>query len=96
MLLLRADERRGQDWIRPELGLSARTVSAILRRHPVPYLRECDRLTGEVIRASKATAVRYEHDHPGSLVHMAVQMVGRIHHHGGWEAHGRAMGSPAQ
>ena len=86
------DERRGQDWIGPELGLPARTVSAILRRHQVPYLRECDPLTGEVIRASKTTAVRYEHDHPGSLVHMDVKKVGRIHDGGGWKAHGRAMG----
>ena len=59
VLQLRADERRGQDWIGPELGLSARTVSAILRRHRVPYLHECDPLTGEVIRSSKATTVRY-------------------------------------
>ena len=49
----------------PSSGIPARTVSAILRRHQVPYLRECDPLTGEVIRASKTTAVRYEHDHPG-------------------------------
>jgi transposase InsO family protein len=93
VLQLRADERRGQDWIGPELGLSPRTVSAILRRHRVPYLRECDPLTGQVIRASKATAVRYEHDRPGSLVHMDVKKVGRIHDGGGWKAHGRAMGS---
>ncbi len=93
MLQLRADERRGQDWIGPELGLSARTVSAILRRHRVPYLHECDPLTGEVIRSSKATTVRYEHDHPGSLVHMDVKKVGRIHDGGGWKAHGRAMGT---
>lgn len=93
MLQLRADERRGQDWIGPELGLPARTVSAILRRHRVPYLRECDPLTGEVIRASKTTAVRYEHDHPGSLVHMDVKKVGKIPDGGGWKAHGRQMGS---
>lgn len=93
VLQLRADERRGQDWIGPELGLPARTVSAILRRHRVPYLRECDPLTGEVIRASKTTAVRYEHDHPGSLVHMDVKKVGKIPDGGGWKAHGRQMGS---
>lgn len=62
MLELRREQRRGQDWIGPELGLPARTVSAILRRHEVPYLRECDPLTGEVILASKTTAVRYERD----------------------------------
>jgi len=92
VLQLRLEERRGQDWIGPELGLPARTVSAILRRHRVPYLRECDPLTGEVIRASKTTAVRYEHDRPGSLIHMDVKKVGRIHDGGGWKAHGREHG----
>ena len=93
MLQLRHQQRRGQDWLGPELGIPPRTVSTILRRHGVPYLRECDPLTGEVIRSSKQTAVRYEHDHPGSLVHMDVKKVGRIHDGGGWKAHGRAMGS---
>jgi transposase len=64
VLQLRRQERRGQDWIGPELGLAPRTVSAILRRHQVPLLRECDPLTGEVIRSSKTTAVRYEHPIP--------------------------------
>ena len=90
VLELRATQRRGQDWIGPELGVPARTVSAILRRHQVPYLRECDPLTGEVIRASKTTTVRYEHDHPGSLAHMDVKKVGRLRDGGGWKALGRA------
>ena len=93
MLALRRSQRRGQDWIGPELGLAPRTVSAILRRHGEPYLRECDPLTGEVIRASKTTAVRYERDTPGDLVHMDVKKLGRIPHGGGWKAHGRTMGS---
>jgi hypothetical protein len=76
VLELRHENRRGQDWIGAELGLAPRTVSAILRRHHVPYLRECDPLTGEVIRASKTTAVRYEHPYPGSLVHMDVKKIG--------------------
>lgn len=95
VLKLRHEKRRGQDWIGPELGVAPRTVSTILRRHGVPYLRECDPLTGEVIRASKTTAVRYEHDYPGSLTHMDVKKVGRIHPGGGWKAHGRAMGTTA-
>ena len=92
VLQLRFAERRGQDWIGPELGVPARTVSTILRRHQVPYLRECDPLTGELIRASKATAVRYERDRPGELVHMDVKKIGRIPDGGGWKAHGRQMG----
>jgi transposase InsO family protein len=90
VLDLRHAQRRGQDWLGPELGIPARTVSAILRRHRVPYLRECDPLTGEVIRSSKATAVRYEHDHPGSLAHMDVKKLGKIPDRGGWRARGRA------
>lgn len=54
----RIEQRRGQDWLGPELGIPARTVSRVLRRHNLPRLRECDPLTGEVIRASKTTAVR--------------------------------------
>lgn len=89
---LRQTARRGQDWIGPELGLPARTVSAILRRYQVPYLRECDPLTGVVIRASKMTAIRYERARPGELIHMDVKKIGRIPDGGGWKAHGKQMG----
>jgi len=93
VLAARVEHRRGQDWIGPELGVAPRTVSRILRRHHVPRLVECDPLTGEVIRASKTTAVRYERDRPGELVHMDVKKIGRIPDGGGWRAHGRQMGS---
>ena len=53
---------------------------------------ECDPMTGEVIRASKTTAVRYERDRPGELVHMDVKKIGRIPDGGGWRAHGREHG----
>lgn len=86
-------ERRGPDWIAAELGVPARTVTRILRRHDRPRLHECDPVTGEVIRASKATAIRYERERPGELVHMDVKKIGRIPPGGGWKAHGRAMGS---
>jgi len=92
---LRRSARRGQDWIGAELGLPARTVSAILRRHQLPYLRDCDPLTGEVIRASKTTAVRYERACPGELIHMDVKKIGRIPSGGGWKAHGKAAGDTA-
>jgi transposase InsO family protein len=68
-------------------------VSRILRRHGVPRLAVCDPMTGEVIRASKTTAVRYERARPGELVHMDVKKIGRIPDGGGWRAHGRQMGS---
>ena len=91
---MRRHERRGQDWLGPELGLPPRTVSRILRRHQVPYLRECDPLTGQVIRSSKTTAVGYERDRPGELVHMDVKKIGKIPDGGGWCAHGRAVDNP--
>lgn len=95
VLACRAEHRRGQDWIGPELGVPARTVARVLRRHQVPYLRDCDPLTGEPIRSPKSTAVRYEKDRPGELVHVDVKKIGRIPDGGGWRAHGRAMGSTA-
>ncbi len=91
----RVEHRRGPDWLGPELGLAARTVSRILRRNDMPGLAICDPMTGEVIRSSKATAVRYERDRPGELVHMDVKKIGRIPDGGGWRAHGRHMGSSA-
>jgi transposase len=92
ILQMRAEERRGQDWIGPELGVPARTVSRVLRRHQVAYLRDCDPMTGEVIRASRSTAVRYERERPGELVHVDVKKLGKIPEGGGWKAHGRQMG----
>lgn len=93
ILAARIEHRRGQDWLGPELGVPARTVSRVLRRHHVPHLRVLDPLTGEVIRSSKTTAVRYERDRPGELVHVDVKKIGKIPDGGGWRAHGRSMGS---
>src|SRR4051794_31658459 len=92
VLQLRRQERRGQDWLGPELGLAPRTVSRILRRHQVPRLCVCDPMTGDVIRASKTTAVRYERERPGELVHVDVKKLGKIPSGGGWRAHGRQHG----
>lgn len=91
ILAARAEHRDGPDVLAMKVGVPARTISRILRRHRVPYLRELDPMTGEVIRSSKATAVRYERDHPGELVHMDVKKIGRIPDGGGWRAHGRAI-----
>lgn len=81
--------RVGPDRLSDELGVPARTISRILRRHQIPYLFECDPLTGEIIRSSKATAVRYERDRPGELVHVDVKKIERIPDGGGWRAWGR-------
>jgi transposase InsO family protein len=90
VLAARAQHRDGPDVLGPKVGVPARTVSRILRRHQVPYLRECDPMTGQVIRSSKSTAVRYERERPGELVHMDVKKLGRIPDGGGWRAWGRA------
>ncbi|MGH3750973.1 MAG: IS481 family transposase [Micromonosporaceae bacterium] len=93
---LRRRQRLGPDEISDRLGVPARTVSRILVRHAMPRLSMLDPITGEVIRASKTTAVRYERDRPGDLVHMDVKKLGRIPDGGGWKAHGRAMGRTAE
>ena len=88
---LRRRERRGPAWIGAELGVPARTVSRVLARHGVPRLASLDPITGEVIRASKLTATRYERERPGELVHMDVKKLGRIPDGGGWRIHGRGI-----
>jgi transposase InsO family protein len=87
---LRDRERRGPDWLAAELGVPARTVSRVLVRRGQPRLAALDPMTGEVIRSSKQTAIRYERGRPGELVHMDVKKLGRIPDGGGWRALGRA------
>jgi transposase InsO family protein len=91
----RQKRRVGPDRLADELGVPARTISRILRRHQLPYLAECDPLSGAVIRASKTTATRYERDRPGELVHVDVKKIGRIPDGGGWRAWGREATSTA-
>jgi transposase InsO family protein len=89
----RVEHRRGPAWIAARHPVCARTVSRVLTRHQLPRLAVLDPISGEVIRASKTTAVRYERDVPGELVHMDVKKIGKIPDGGGWRAHGREMGS---
>lgn len=77
---------RGPVFIAGKLGMHASTVGRVLRRHQVPLLRDIDPVTGTVIRATRRSARRYEHDHPGSLVHIDVKKLGRIPDGGGWRA----------
>ena len=48
---VRRQLRQGPDRLAVVAGVPARTITAILRRHQVPRLVECDPLTGAVIRA---------------------------------------------
>lgn len=96
VIAARTEHRRGPDWLASELGVPARTVTRILRRHDLPRLASLDPLTGEVIRSSKQTACRYERDHPGELIHIDVKKIGRIPDGGGWRAHGRQASSTSR
>ncbi len=95
VLAARREHRVGPDQLTHVVDVPARTITRILRRNGVPRLHDCDPLTGEVIRASKTTAIRYERQRPGELVHVDVKKLGRIPDGGGWRAHGRQMGSTA-
>ena len=88
VLNARARHRSGPAQLSAMTGVPERTVTRILRREGVPRLPECDPMTGEVIRASRATTRRYEREAPGDLVHVDVKKLGRIPAGGGWRAHG--------
>ena len=89
----RVEHRRGPAWLAPRHGVCPRTVTRVLARHGQPRLCLLDPITGQLIRSSKTTAVRYEKDRPGELIHMDVKKIGKIPDGGGWRAHGREMGS---
>jgi transposase InsO family protein len=80
--------RVGPARLAAETGVPARTISRILARHHVPPLAWLDPITGALIRASRATTRRYEHTHPGDLIHLDVKKLGRIPDGGGWRVHG--------
>lgn len=82
----RTQLRAGPLRIAAVTGVPARTVSRVLARHHIPPLAWCDPLTGQSIRASRATANRYERERPGELVHIDVKKLGRIPDGGGWRA----------
>ena len=77
--------RLGPVQIAGELGIPASTVHAVLVRCRINRLSHIDRVTGEPIR-------RYEHDHPGSLIHVDVTKFGNIPDGGGWRFVGKQQG----
>ncbi len=68
---LRLRLREGPVQLAARLNLAPSTVRRILRSARMNRLAYVDRATGEPIR-------RYEHDHPGSLVHVDVKKLGNI------------------
>lgn len=89
-LITRMLTRRGPVSIGRRLGMPASTVGRVLARRGAPLLRDCDPLTGVVIRANRRSAERYEHPYPGALLHLDSKKIGRIPDGGGWRAHGRS------
>ena len=67
---LRWKQRLGPAQIAPLVGLAASTVHAVLVRCRISRLR-LDRATGQPVR-------RYEHAHPGDLVHVDMKKLGNI------------------
>ena len=82
---LRWRKRLGPVQIAGRLGVPASTVHAVLVRCRINRLSHIDRVTGEPIR-------RYEHDHPGALIHVDVTKFGNIPDGGGWRYVGRQQG----
>lgn len=85
IIALRINRRWGPARIGWLLGLHPSTVHRVLSRFKLARLAWLDRGTGRVIR-------RYEHDRPGSLVHVDVKKLGKIPDGGGWRIVGRAAG----
>jgi len=69
-------QRLGPVQIAGRLGLPASTVHAVLTRCRINRLSYIDRVTGEPLR-------RYEHAHPGALIHVDVTKFGNIPDGGG-------------
>ncbi|TWS17609.1 IS481 family transposase, partial [Tsukamurella asaccharolytica] len=82
---LRWRKRLGPVQIAGRTGIPASTVHAILVRCKINRLTNIDRVTGEPIR-------RYEHDHPGSMIHVDVTKFGNVPDGGGWRFVGRERG----
>lgn len=81
--------RLGPQQLAGRLGLPSSTIHAVLVRCRINRLSAIDRVTGEPIR-------RYEHDHPGSLIHVDVTKFGRIPDGGGHRFVGRQQGGRNQ
>ncbi|WP_159538578.1 IS481 family transposase [Aeromicrobium sp. 9AM] len=83
---LRWRHRFGPVQIGGQLGIPASTVHAVLVRCRLNRLSHIDRVTGEPIR-------RYEHPHPGSMIHVDVTKFGNIPDGGGHRFVGRQQGA---
>lgn len=82
---LRIRLREGPVQLGARLDIAPSTAHRILTAARLNRLTQLDRATGEPVR-------RYEHPHPGSLVHVDVKKLGNIPDGGGWRYVGRRQG----
>jgi transposase InsO family protein len=92
VLAARVKHREGPVELGERCQVPARTVSRIVARAGLPRLWELDPISGERIRAGRATDHRYERDTAGELLHIDVKKLGKIPKGGGWRVHGRSEG----
>ncbi len=86
---LRWKHRLGPVEIGARLNMPASTVHAVLVRCRLNRLTHIDRATGEPIR-------RYEHPHPGSMIHVDVKKLGNVPDGGGHRFLGRVQGNKSR
>jgi transposase InsO family protein/transposase len=82
---LRWKQRLGPVQIADQVGVAPSTVHKVLVWCRINRLSHVDRVTAEPVR-------RYEHDHPGSLIHVDVKKLGNVPDGGGWRYLGRQQG----
>ena len=82
---LRLRLREGPVQLAARVNVAPSTVHTVLTRCRLNRLSHVDRATGEPVR-------RYEHPHPGSMIHVDVKKLGNIPDGGGWRYVGRQQG----
>ena len=82
---LRLRKRLGPVQLAAHVGVAPSTVHRVLTRCRLNRLAHVDRATGEPVR-------RYEHPHPGAMLHVDVKKYGNIPDGGGWRFVGRHQG----
>jgi transposase InsO family protein len=85
LVSLRLRLREGPVQLAARCGIAPSTAHQILVRCRLNRLTHLDRATGEPVR-------RYEHPHPGSMLHVDVKKLGNIPDGGGWRYVGRQQG----
>lgn len=82
---LRLRKRLGPVQLAAHVGVAPSTAHRVLVRCRINRLSHVDRATGEPVR-------RYEHPHPGAMLHVDVKKLGNIPDGGGWRYVGRRQG----